>query len=61
MTALLWVQKPGNEMSYMYDLGDHWSHDIRLISLYPVEESTGRCQVCLSWQCMFHHKVVALL
>ena len=44
------VQKPGDEMGYSYDLGDHWMHDIRLISLLPAEESNGRCLVrLLGW------------
>jgi len=42
------VQAPGDEMGYMYDMGDHWFHDIRLVSVFPPEESTGRCEVCLS-------------
>lgn len=32
-------------MGYVYDMGDHWMHDIRLVSLYPAEESTACCQV----------------
>ena len=43
----LHVQKPGDEMGYSYDLGDHWMHDIRLISLLPAEESNERCLVRL--------------
>lgn len=39
------LQEPGDEMGYMYDNGDHWQHDIRLVSLFPPEESNGRCQV----------------
>ena len=42
------VQTPGDEMGYMYDMGDHWFHDIRLISVFSPEESTGRCEVYLS-------------
>lgn len=42
------VQKPGDLLGYDYDLGDHWRHDIRLISLFPAEDSDGRCQVCLA-------------
>ena len=41
-------QAPGDEMGYMYDMGDHWMHDIRLISVFPPEQSTGRCEVWLS-------------
>ena len=25
------MQEPGDEMGYMYDNGDHWMHDIRLL------------------------------
>ncbi len=44
----LQVQAPGDEMGYMYDMGDHWMHDICLVSVFPPEESTGRCEVWLS-------------
>ena len=39
------MQEPGDEMGFIYDNGDHWIHDIRLVSLFPPEESNGRCQV----------------
>lgn len=39
------LQAPGDEMGYMHDMGDHWFHDIRLVSVFPPEESTGRCEV----------------
>ena len=34
-------------MGYMYDMGDHWMHEIRLVSIFSAEESNGRCQVLL--------------
>ncbi len=45
---MMHVQAPGDEMGYMYDMGDHWLHVIRLISMFSPEESTGRCEVCLA-------------
>ena len=43
------VQAPGDEMGFDYDLGDNWMHEIRVISIFPPEESNGRCQVLLSF------------
>ncbi|KAK9827517.1 hypothetical protein WJX74_007579 [Apatococcus lobatus] len=39
------MQAPGDEMGYSYDLGDHWNHEIRVVSIFAPEESNGRCQV----------------
>lgn len=44
------VQAPGDQMGFDYDLGDNWMHEIRVISIFPPEESNGRCQVLLSRQ-----------
>ncbi|KAK9828603.1 hypothetical protein WJX72_000990 [[Myrmecia] bisecta] len=39
------VQEAGQEFGYSYDLGDHWDHEVKVVQVLPVSESTGRCEV----------------
>ncbi|KAF9524876.1 hypothetical protein CPB83DRAFT_897543 [Crepidotus variabilis] len=33
--------KEGDRIGYLYDFGDKWFHNIEIVKIYPVEQSTG--------------------
>lgn len=39
------LPEEGSQLGYMYDLGDHWSHELTVESILPESESNGRVEL----------------